>query len=127
LQWNTAVSHITELPLAYIFAMLIVEKKIFDRLQPTDREVVREVMERVYRDFDQQGDDDNKAAHKALLDDGMTSVMPDQGQVETWREAVRQSNRKLADEGVISPALLAEIECHVSVYRSDDKGKDCSK
>jgi len=62
LQWNTAVNYVTELPLAYIFAMLVVEKKAFDRLQPGDQAIVREVMERVYLGFDEQGDADNKAA-----------------------------------------------------------------
>lgn len=62
LQWNTAVSYITDLPLAYIFAMLIVEEKVFERLRPADQAIVREVMERVYQGFDQQSDADNKAA-----------------------------------------------------------------
>ncbi len=127
LQWNTAVSHITELRLAYIFAMLIVEKKVFERLQADDQAIVREVMERVYRGFDQQGDSDNKAAHKALLDDGMISVIPDQGQVEAWRQAVWKSNHKLADDGVVSLTLLTEIECYVFAYRAGDLEKDCSK
>ena len=30
LQWNTRVSYITELPLSYIFAMMVVDKKYFD-------------------------------------------------------------------------------------------------
>lgn len=127
LQWNTAVSYITELPLAYIFAMLIVDKKVFDRLQPADQAIVREVMERVYRGFDEQGDADNKEAYTALLDDGMKSVMPDQEQVDSWRQAVRESNHNLASEGVVSEGLMAEIECYVSAYRTDDTGKDCTQ
>ena len=127
LQWNTTVSYITELPLAYIVAMLVVEKKVFDRLQPADQAIVREVMEGVYRGFDQQGDADNKQAYQALLDDGIKSVTPDQGQFKAWHRAVQESNHKLAGEGVISTGLLAEIECHVDAYRAGDTAKDCSK
>lgn len=125
LQWNTAVNYITELPLAYIFAVLVVEKKVFDRLQPADQAIVREVMERVYQGLDQQADADNKKAYEALLDDGMKSVIPDRGQLEKWRHAVQQSNHKLAGEGVISAGLLAELECYVDAYRSGDTTKDC--
>ncbi len=124
LQWNTAVSYITDLPLAYIYAMLVVEKKVFNRLQPADQAIVREVMERVYQGFDQQGAADNKAAYKALLDDGMKSVTPDRGQLEKWRHVVLESNHKLADEGVVSVSLLAELECYLATYRAGDAGHD---
>jgi len=127
LQWNTAVSYITELPLAYIFAMLVIEKKVFDRLQPADQAIVREVMERVYLGFDEQGDAENNAAYKALLDDGMTPVEPDKGQLDAWYGSVERSNHKLAGEGVVSVDLLNEIECYVSAYRAGDMEKDCTQ
>jgi TRAP-type C4-dicarboxylate transport system substrate-binding protein len=127
LQWNTGVSYITELPLAYISAMLVIEKRIFGRIQPADQTIVREVMEQVYLGFDQQSNEDNVQAYKALLDDGMTSVSPDQGQIGEWHEAVQASNHKLADEGVIDTALLAEIECYIGAYRAGNLSKDCSQ
>jgi len=125
LQWNTGVSFITELPLAYVFAMLIIDKKYFDRIQPADQAIVREVMEGVYLGFDQQGNEDNVQAYKALLDDGIKPVTPDQGQLEAWRKAVRDSNHRLADEGEIDPLLLAEIECYVGAHRAGNLSKDC--
>ena len=127
LQWNTGVSYITELPLAYIFAMLIVDKKYFDRIQPGDQAVVREVMERVYRGFDLQGNEDNIKAYQALLDDGMKSVSPDQGQIPEWRSAVQRSNHQIAEEGIVDVALLNEIECYVSAYRTGNTAKDCTQ
>lgn len=126
LQWNTAVNYITDLPLAYIFAMLVIDKKVFNRLQAADQAIVREVMEGVYLEFDQQGAADNQAAYQALLDDGMKSVKSEQGQLSEWQDAVRKSNHKLAAEGVVSTAVLAEIECYINAYRGGDKSKDCS-
>jgi len=126
LQWNTAVSYITELPLAYIFAMLVIEKKVFNRLQTGDQAIVREVMERVYVGFDEQGDADNKAAYQALLDDGMTTVKPDEGQLDTWHRNVQVSNHKLAGEGFVSVELLVEIECYISAFRSGNLEENCT-
>jgi TRAP-type C4-dicarboxylate transport system substrate-binding protein len=120
------VSYITELPLSYIFAMLVIEKKYFDRIQPADQAVVREVMEKIYQDFDQQGDKDNENAYAALLDDGMKAVTPDQGQVPEWHQAFRETNRRLAKEGIIDVGLLNEVECYVAAYRADDLTKDCA-
>ncbi|NOR18633.1 MAG: C4-dicarboxylate ABC transporter, partial [Xanthomonadales bacterium] len=127
LQWNTGVSHITDLPLSYIFAMLVIEKKYFDRIQPEDQVIVREVMERVYRVFEKQGNEDNAKAYQALLKDGMKSVTPDAGQVIEWQQAIRASNHQLAAEGVVDPELLAEIECYVAAYRAHDLDKDCQQ
>jgi len=125
LQWNTKVSYITELPLSYIFAMLIIEKKYFDRIQPADQAVVREVMEKIYRGFDQQGDEDNEKAYAALLGDGIKAVTPDPGQVPEWHRVIQETNHRLAEDGVIDAGLLNEIECHVAAYRADDLTKDC--
>ncbi len=127
LQWNTGVSYITELPLAYIFAMMIIEKKYFDRIAPADQAIVREVMERVYLGFEEQGNEDNKQAYKALLADGMKSVTPNQDQIQEWHGAVEASNHKLAAEGVIDSGLLSEIECYVAAYRAGNQEKDCTQ
>jgi TRAP-type C4-dicarboxylate transport system substrate-binding protein len=127
LQWNTGVSYITELPLAYVYGMLIVEKKYFDRIKAEDQLVVREVMERVYRGFDEQGNHDNQMAYQALLDDGMQAITPEQGQIESWRDIVRVANHELAGSGVVNVGLLNELECYLTALRSDDIEKDCSQ
>ncbi len=125
LQWNTGVSYITELPLAYIFAMLVIDKKFFDRIQADDQAIVREVMERVYRGFDEQGNEDNENAFQALLDDGMKPVTPDQGQISVWRDAARASNHELARKGVVDSALLDEAECYIDAYRTGKQADGC--
>jgi TRAP-type C4-dicarboxylate transport system substrate-binding protein len=125
LQWNTSVSYITDLPLSYIFAMLVVEKKYFDRIQADDQLIVREVMERVYQRFEKQGNEDNEKVYQALLKDGMKSVTPDPKQVAAWHLAIRESNHSLAADGVIDPKLLNELECYVAAYRANDQDKDC--
>jgi len=125
LQWNTAVSYITELPLAYIFAMLVIDKRVFDKMQADDQAVVRDVMEGVYKGFDAQGAKDNEEALKALLAGGVKSVETDEGQVAIWRQKVQASNRELAEKGAISVELLDEIQCYIDAYRADDKDKDC--
>jgi TRAP-type C4-dicarboxylate transport system substrate-binding protein len=127
LQWNTKVSYITELPLSYIFAMMAVDKKYFDRIQPADQLVVREVMERIYQGFDQQGSTDNVNAYKALLEDGMQAVVPDQGQIPEWQGMIRDSNHRLANEGVIDVGLLTEVECYVAAYRENNLAQDCTQ
>lgn len=126
LQWNTKVSYMTEFPLSYIFAMIAIDKKYFERIDPADQKIVREVMERIYEGFDRQGNEDNKKAYKALIDNGMTAVSPDNGQVPEWRKVVRESNRRLAAQGAIDIRLLDELECYLAAYRANEPAQDCA-
>jgi TRAP-type C4-dicarboxylate transport system substrate-binding protein len=126
LQWNTGLSYITKVPLAYIFAMMVIDKKYFDRLQDADQAIVREVMERVYIGFEQQGNEDNEKAYQALLGDGMKSVTPNRDQVREWHIAIQDSNHKLAAQDVIDAGLLNELECYITAYREENLAKDCT-
>ena len=126
LQWNTKVSYITDFPLAYVFAMMVIDKKYFDRISAADQIIVREVMEQIYLGFDQQGNEDNIQAYKALLDDGMQPVTPDAGQIPQWHSAMQESNHQLAKDGVFDARLLTELECYVAAFRANSPTKDCT-
>lgn len=109
LQWHTRLKYITDVPVAYVYAALLVDKRAFGRLQPGDQAVVREVMEGIYRKFDQNGIIDNDAAMRALLDSGLERVETDRAEVAEWRQIVNASHDRLAEEGVFDPALLRQV------------------
>ena len=44
LQWHTQLEHVLDLPLLYIYGLLTVNKRQFERLSVEDQEVVRRVM-----------------------------------------------------------------------------------
>jgi len=52
-QWHTKLKYITEVPLAYVYAAMLIDKRAFSKISPEDRAIVREVMEGIYRKFDQ--------------------------------------------------------------------------
>ncbi len=60
-QWYTKVKYATQLPVVYVFATMIVDAKAFRKLSAEDQAVVREVMVRTYKDFDDQSRPDNVA------------------------------------------------------------------
>jgi hypothetical protein len=81
--------------------------------------IVREVMEGIYRKFDQNGVTDNRAALAALLDNGLNMVPPDSGQIGEWRGIVNQSAVELAKSGTFDIALLDQMQELLNTYRSD--------
>jgi len=116
-QWHTKLSYITEMPVAYVYAAMLIDKRAFSKISPQDQAVVREVMEGIYRKLDQNGVRDNDEAMQALLEGGMKMATPDQSEVSQWREIVLDSHRKLALKGVFDIQLLDQMQELLVEYR----------
>jgi hypothetical protein len=84
-------------------------------------------MERIYQEFDRQGNEDNQEAYAVLIDSGMTLVTPDQGQIPEWRKVIRESNYRLANQGALDVRLLNELECYLDAFRAGNLAKTCTQ
>jgi TRAP-type C4-dicarboxylate transport system substrate-binding protein len=117
-QWHTRLKYVTELPVSYVYAALLIDQKAFSKISPEDQKVVREVMEGIYRKFDQNGAKDNQEAFQALLDSGLELVPTNAADVEQWRETVYASHMKLGREGVFDVTLLEQMQGLLDEYRA---------
>ena len=86
LQWHTHVGYVVDLPLNYLAAMMIVDKKVFDKLSEPDQAIVREVMGKVYEKIGEQNRVDNIAAREALINQGVKFVKLNDKEKEEWDE-----------------------------------------
>jgi len=122
LQWHTRLDYITDVPIAYVYAALLIDRRAWDRLQPADQKVVREVMEGIYRKFDKHGVADNEEAMQALLDSGLERVQPDPAEVAQWREIADRAQQDLAAHGEVDPALLDQVRTLLRGFRKNAAG-----
>ncbi|MGK2924248.1 MAG: TRAP transporter substrate-binding protein DctP [Lysobacterales bacterium] len=120
-QWHTRLKYVTDTPLAYIYGALLIDHKAFERLEADDRQVVREVMEGIYRKFDKYGVRDNEEAMQALLDSGLEQVEPAAAEVAQWRDIVSRSHTALAAKGDLNGDLLERLQALIGEYRSGSK------
>lgn len=116
-QWHTRVRYVTDTPLAFPVATLVIDKRAFSRLAPEDRQTVRKIMDRLYRDFDRQARLENEAATRALMKQGLSMVEPSVEEVDRWRESADRVIRQLAGQGAFSPALYARLLELLAEYR----------
>ncbi|HEB83291.1 MAG TPA: C4-dicarboxylate ABC transporter [Gammaproteobacteria bacterium] len=98
LQWHTHINHVVDMPLNYLSATMIIDKKVFDSLSEADQKTVREVMGKVYRNIDSQNKKDNIAAREALIKKGVKfHKLADADRAE-WKKAgdvvIEQMRRK---------------------------------
>jgi TRAP-type C4-dicarboxylate transport system substrate-binding protein len=118
LQWHTRVKYIMQLPLVYIIGFLVIEEKAFNRLTPGDQEIVSEVMERVYEQFDESSRTDDIDASLELIAQGLVEIEPHQDDVDNWRSVIMESNRSLAEKGEVDLELFEQMMAYLEEYRA---------
>lgn len=117
-QWHTKVKYVTDAPMAYLCAVLIIDRKVYDQIDEADRQVVREVMERVYRGFNQQNRADEAVAVATLRKQGLSFVTPQPGEVALMRERAEMAIARLGAEGAFSPEFYRRIVSLLKERRS---------
>lgn len=120
LQWHTKIKYVTELPLVYTFGFMVVDKKVFQKINAEDQATVRDVMGRTYEQFDRANLIDNQAARDALLNSGIESISLDEVELDRLRGLLRQSNRSLAEKGLFTLELYDEMMMYVQEYRLEN-------
>lgn len=120
LQWHTKVKYITEIPLAYSLGFMAIDKKAFGKLSSDDQIVVRDVMTKIYANFDQQNLVDNLGARDALINAGIESVGFDAAEMLRIREVLQESNRRLGAKGEFTIELYDEMLAYIKEYRSEN-------
>lgn len=118
LQWYTKLSYLTDFPISYTYAVLVIEKQVFDEMTQADQSVVREVMERIYASFDVDSGAENKGAMKALTANDIKIVEPEPGAVQQWRGKVLATNLSNAEAGMISLSLYQDMLATLQDYRA---------
>lgn len=118
LQWHTKVKYITELPLVYTMGFLAIDKRAFNKISPADQAIVREVMEKSYRNFDKVNLDDNRGARDALINSGIESVPYEESEYQSIREVLAASNRVVGEKGGFSLEMYEEMMGYIQEFRS---------
>ena len=121
LQWHTKVKYINEVPLVYTLGFMAVDKRAFNKLSAGDQAIVREVMERTYRNFDKANLVDNRGALEALLNTGIESVDFDIDEYLKVRATLMAANAELGDQGQFSKELYEEMLRYVDEYRANNQ------
>lgn len=106
LQWHTHINYVTDAPINYLVAMMVIDKKEFSTISETDQQIIRDIMTKVYVTIDKQNMVDNIAAREALIKQGVKFIKLDDAEKDKWLD-IRKS--------VISE-MTAKYEYHKNFY-----------
>lgn len=123
LQWHTKVRFVTDLPTLYLYGSLAIDKKAYGRMTAADQGVVREVMEKIYHDLNQQNRLDDQNAHQALRKQGIEYVSMAPEETAKLRKAADETLERLGKQGMFSLALLRTARDHLEAFRRQPPAK----
>ena len=110
LQWHTRVNYLTQVPLAYLYATLVIKEKAFMKLSKADRELVRKTLGATFISLNKQNRADNVAALSALKQQGIEFISPSPKQQQAWEMHANATLENMRKDGIFNAELLDEMQ-----------------
>ncbi len=117
LQWHTRVTHVVDLPLTYLTAILVIDSSAFKKLKKQDQEIVREVMGAVFKRIDAGNRKDNIAARVALKNQGIEFISLSKESLAEWHAIGEKALRVLEKENKYSDAIYNQLKMNIEAAR----------
>ncbi len=124
LQWHTQLKYLMDVPLLYVYALMVLDKKDFDKLSPPDRQIVRETMDATFDKLDKINRKDNIEALRALKNQGIDFVELSEDSVAIWKKGVANIPEQLIEKGRLSKDIFDSLTYHLKDYRSSHASRD---
>lgn len=124
LQWHNQVKYMLDVPLMYIYSVMMLDKKAFDRLSPEDQQVVQQVMGKLFRGIDKDNRKDNQAAYKALVAQGINVTEAKPAQLAEWRAQAQDTVKQLVAAGKITRQSLDLLNTYLAEAREKESAGD---
>ena len=118
LQWHTRVKYLTQVPLAYLYASLVITEKSLAALDAPDRTLLTQVLQETFSGLDAQNRQDNQQALEALKGQGIAFVEPSLAQRQEWEQHANTMLKRLSAQGLFDAAMLEHMQQRVQSARS---------
>jgi len=109
LQWHTKIKYIVDVPLTYLSALLVIDKKIFNKLKLDDREIVRNVMSDVFKLIEIKNQEDNISARQALKNNGIEFIKLSESDMRDWLEIGQRAMQQLEKKNNYDRSLFDRL------------------
>jgi TRAP-type C4-dicarboxylate transport system substrate-binding protein len=113
LQWHTKISYVVDEPLTYFSALLVIDKKAFNKLKEEDREIVRNIMTNAFKRIDEQNRKDNVAAREALINQGIKFVRLQAESANEWRQIGEKAKARLEKQNEYTDRFYRDLMKYV--------------
>ena len=117
LQWHTRVKYVTDTPLMYLYGILIIDRKVFDRIKPDDQKIVRSILVDVFNRLNTINRQENEQARHALAEQGIEFIQPSEEEKAHWDSAIRDRLIESRGNGYFSRTMLDKLLTNLDAAR----------
>lgn len=118
LQWHTRIKYFTDMPLLYAMSFLAIDKRTINKLSVEDQAVLSEVLKESYARMDSKSSLESMDATEALVDIGIKRIAPAEGELDSLLATMSDTNRGMAQKGIVTLSLFETMQGHISDYRN---------
>jgi TRAP-type C4-dicarboxylate transport system substrate-binding protein len=117
LQWHTRVKYVVDVPLTYLTAILVIDKKTFYKLKKEDQAIIREVMTAAFNRIDAANRKDNISAREALKNQGIEFISLSKESLAEWHDIGKKAMLLLEKENKYSDLVYDQIMDNIKAAR----------
>jgi TRAP-type C4-dicarboxylate transport system substrate-binding protein len=117
LQWHTQLKYVFDLPLLYVYGLLAIQGRQFDRLDAADQKIMMDVMGDVVVRVNAQNRTDHERALVALKSQGLSWSLPTGQEVRRWKGLAGKATDELIAQGAMSAELVETLQGKLAEYR----------
>lgn len=121
LQWHTKIKYVTDVPLTYLYATLLIDKKSFNKISSNDQVIVKSIMSNVFKKIDEQNRKDNIAAFTVLSNQGIKVLSPDNETLKLWYKKGELARETIRSDGILSKSSYDEINDLLNQFRKQQE------
>lgn len=119
LQWHTRISHILRLPLMPIHGAFVLDKRVFDKLSASDRNIVMTTLGKAAEKIEERNMQDNEEALKALKKQGVNVTRPSDEERQSWQIIEEKAKRQALDTSRVEKSLLNKVQQYAEDFTAE--------
>lgn len=109
LQWHSKIKYVVDVPLTYLSALLVIQKKTFNKLKLIDQNIIRNVMSDVFKSINLNNQKDNISAREALINKGVEFIKLSEADMGIWLEVGKKAMNKLEEKNNYSKKMFGRL------------------
>ncbi|MCK4586295.1 MAG: TRAP transporter substrate-binding protein DctP, partial [Gammaproteobacteria bacterium] len=117
LQWHTKIKYVMKIPASYIYALLAINKRAFNRIKPADQIILREVMTRIFKEIDAQNRISDQQAVKAMQQQGIQFIDIAEKDLAEWKRIAANARNQMIGKDDYTEELVDKINNGLKEYR----------
>ncbi len=118
LQWHAQVKYILNIPFTYVYIVVVLDRRSFNRLTEFAQEILLEELQEVVTNSEVQLYKDQDDAFSVMQDHGVELLDPDPDSLNRWNQAAKKAIDQMRKKGYIPEDPYRKLQEVLQDYRT---------